>query len=196
MYPSGFPSMHDDLLFRRSDSLLAADEKLASVDLDRQSMILPGAARYLATSATSLRRPNNSPSIQPLHITWSLSRPQPATVSAMSYHTTTLSMQSPVQLFAATAIAHPAKTIGSIVGILGLIAYWQYQDAIRRRLKQLKEESWIFGAGVTMARLPTSDARRSSALTATARVPDDGSLFPALRLLELNPDFVQSQSTD
>jgi hypothetical protein len=98
---------------------------------------------------------------------------------------------------ASTVTEHPIKTLGSVAGILGLLALWRYQGAIRRRIKMVREESWIFGAGVTMERTPTKEIqqrarkRELDSVEATA-----AGVFSNLRLLELNPDFRRRQEEE
>ena len=84
-------------------------------------------------------------------------------------------------------IEHPIKTLSSVVGVVGFLALLQYRGAIRRRLKLVKEESWLFGAGVTMERIPTSKIKEGS---------ETSGVFSDLRLLELNSDFLRAQEAN
>eukprot|EP00797_Seminavis_robusta_P029732 Sro603_g173860.2 (133) ;mRNA; r:7594-7992 len=72
----------------------------------------------------------------------------------------------------------PVKVLSSCVGVLSLMALVKYRGAIRRRVKQIQEESWLFGAGVTMERV----------VEGSATIAEDG-VFSDLRLLEMNPEF-------
>ena len=107
----------------------------------------------------------------------------------MEYHTTTptaMSMQfrKVPEWIVATATEHPFQTLGSVAGIFGILALLQYRGAIKKRLKMVKEESWIFGAGVTMERIPTAEIQKGDRDDSSSE-----SMFQNLQLLELNPDF-------
>jgi len=69
----------------------------------------------------------------------------------------------------------PGGIVTSVVGVVSLVLYLKYQRAIRKRLQQVQDESWIFGAGVTMERAGDTDAN----------------LFPNLQFLNVNPSFVE-----
>ena len=71
-----------------------------------------------------------------------------------------------------------------------MLAILQYRGAIRRRLKMLREESWLFGAGVTMERIPTEELRRNK-----QQIKSSG-LFSQLSLLELNPAFYEQATAE
>ncbi|CAJ1939009.1 unnamed protein product [Cylindrotheca closterium] len=73
-----------------------------------------------------------------------------------------------------SVVLSPGGIATSVVGLISLIIYLKYQGAIRRRLKQVKEESWLFGAGVTMVR---------------GEPNQDTNVFPNLKLLQVNPSF-------
>ncbi|CAJ1957013.1 unnamed protein product [Cylindrotheca closterium] len=76
-----------------------------------------------------------------------------------------------------SVVVSPGGIATSVVGLVSLIVYLKYQGAIRRRLKQINQESWLFGAGVTMVR----------------GEPNQGTnLFPNLQLLQINPSFQEA----
>jgi hypothetical protein len=77
------------------------------------------------------------------------------------------------------ALAAPLKVVGPVVGLMSILAFFRYRGAIRKRLKQVKEESWIFGAGVTMERVEEPQ--------------ESEDIFSNLRLLELTPEFVANE---
>lgn len=70
----------------------------------------------------------------------------------------------------------PTHVAVSVVVIIGTVYYLRYRNAIKRRIKQVEEESWIFGMGVTMERVKDPVLRR-------------GTHGRNYRILELNPTF-------
>lgn len=46
---------------------------------------------------------------------------------------------------------HPVASIGSVAFLAILAMLQQYRGAIQRRLRMIREESWLFGAGVTVS---------------------------------------------
>ena len=185
-------------------------------------MMLPKAASYITTSvpptACSLRttaifsrHPRLGPAITRTspHFLGQGPTPTPSTFfqrqhqQTMQYHVTTstargmMSLREIPELVLSTATKHPFQSLGSIAGILGLLALFQYRGAIQKRLKMVKEESWIFGAGVTMERLPTAEVLEKKRLHSTSKEQDEstgaiGGVFQDLRLLELNPEFARN----
>ncbi|KAL3933107.1 MAG: hypothetical protein SGBAC_010540 [Bacillariaceae sp.] len=91
----------------------------------------------------------------------------------MVYHTTTRSMATAAESFQ-SVVTSPGGIFTSVVGLISVIVYIRYQEAIRRRIRLIKDESWLFGAGVTMVRGEQGGATN---------------LFPNLQLLEVNPEF-------
>ena len=89
------------------------------------------------------------------------------------------------------ADAGPVKTAGSILGIVSLLALMKYAGAIKRQLQILREESWIFGAGVRMERMP----RQEGANQPSNEMMKNGA-FQHLSLLELNQDFRDKYESD
>lgn len=89
-----------------------------------------------------------------------------------------------------TVVHRPLASIGSVAGVVTLWAMWQYRGSIRRRLRYLREESWLFGAGVTMERVPTDELRRRK-----TNIKEEG-LFAHLALLELNPTFARQAADE
>lgn len=77
-----------------------------------------------------------------------------------------------------SVLASPGGIATSVVGFVALLVYWRYQGAIRQRLKRVKEESWLFGAGVTMVRGDVED--------------ESHHLFPNLQFLQVNPEFEEA----
>jgi len=111
-----------------------------------------------------------------------------------------MSLREIPELVLSTAAKHPFQSLGSIAGILGLLALFQYRGAIQKRLKMVKEESWIFGAGVTMERLPTAEVLEKRRLKTMSKEQDEtteanGGVFQDLRLLELNPEFARNHQS-
>ena len=73
---------------------------------------------------------------------------------------------------------NPFAALAAIIVGTGTIFYLKYRRAIKRRIKQVEEESWVFGMGVTMERS-----------TAKEQNPSSSAVFQNLRLLELSPSF-------
>ena len=76
----------------------------------------------------------------------------------------------------------PVKAIGSFIGVFSLLTIFKYRNAIQKRYRQLREESWLFGAGVTMERVDMSNDEDAKRLASTG-------VFQNLKLMELNPEF-------
>ena len=104
--------------------------------------------------------------------------------------TTTTGLGSVPAWIASTAVEHPVASLSSVAGLLTLLALLQYRSAIVRRLKLMREESWLFGAGVSMERVPTAAWRTHS------RQIKNAGLFADLALLELNPAFYRQATAD
>jgi hypothetical protein len=84
-----------------------------------------------------------------------------------------------------------ANFVAPIAGVFTLLLggiYWKYRGAINYRLRLLREESWIFGVGVTMERVDTERIHCHKDLPKTNEMTESD-LFANLKLLELNPDF-------
>jgi hypothetical protein len=99
---------------------------------------------------------------------------------ARSYHrtsTTALQMSSSIEGVVNDVLAAPVTVGAPILGLMAFIAYFKYRASIRKRLKKVQEESWLFGAGVTMERVADKDSKMTAGI------------FQNLRLLELNPEF-------
>ena len=79
--------------------------------------------------------------------------------------------------------AHPYSTIGFVTIMLLVI---QFRQNIQRKWRQVKEESWIFGAGLEMKRVPLEEGAIND------RDDKKNSIFKELKLLELNPAFLRS----
>ena len=71
----------------------------------------------------------------------------------------------------------PIKAVGSLAGIFSLVALLRYRNAIKRRIRLVREESWIFGAGVTMERVDLDHKEAPKGV------------FRNLQLMEMNPEF-------
>lgn len=85
----------------------------------------------------------------------------------------------------AISTVHPIAALAAI-GVGGLtLFYLRYRNAIKRRIKQVEEESWVFGMGISMER-HTSKERDASSST----------VFSNLRMLELTPSFRNKYSDD
>ena len=106
-----------------------------------------------------------------------------ATPTAASYHTSPTALQASFQnTFLEKPSALVSPLVGPAVAIVSLAAagfVWIYRRDISYRLKLLREESWLFGAGVTMERVDIGG------------LDADSKMFANLKLLELNPDFVK-----
>ncbi|CAJ1939011.1 unnamed protein product [Cylindrotheca closterium] len=76
-----------------------------------------------------------------------------------------------------SVVISPGGIATIVVILVLLIVYWKYRGAIRRRLKQVKEESWLFGVGVTIVRGEPNQATN---------------IFPNLVLLQINPSFQEA----
>ena len=93
----------------------------------------------------------------------------------------------------------PVKAIGSFVGFFSLLALLKYKNAIARRIRQVREESWIFGAGVTMERIVIDhggdvveggDDKTTLLQSGNNNNKAKASgVFQDLSLMELDPDF-------
>jgi hypothetical protein len=86
---------------------------------------------------------------------------------------------------AQSVIDHQVKFAAGSIFLLSLIALAKYKGAIKRRLQKLREESWLFGTGVSMERV----------LDKNDKIMTDGP-FHNLRLLELNPEFMEQYGKD
>jgi hypothetical protein len=84
------------------------------------------------------------------------------------------------------AVHHPLAVLVAIAVGLVTMFYFRYQKAIQRRIKQVEEESWVFGMGITMTR--NTSKERDSSVSST--------VFSKLRLLELNPSFRTKHKND
>ncbi|EEC48277.1 predicted protein [Phaeodactylum tricornutum CCAP 1055/1] len=73
----------------------------------------------------------------------------------------------------------PTEAIVPLIGIVSLLTLFRYRNAIRKRIQQIEEESLLFGMGLQMKRIKSTDDR---ALLETTT-------FRNLKLLELNPEF-------
>uniref|UniRef100_A0A7S3L2K5 Uncharacterized protein n=1 Tax=Amphora coffeiformis TaxID=265554 RepID=A0A7S3L2K5_9STRA len=138
------------------------------------AMTFPPARGAFLTSA-SPRHPKN--------------HPMRSSAQTMATSTST-SLRALPEWIVDAATNHPVASIGSIAGLVALLALLQYRGAIRKRLKLMREESWLFGAGVTMERIPTDEWRKDKTL-----ITNSG-LFANMALLELNPDFQQQATAE
>lgn len=102
-----------------------------------------------------------------------------STATTLATSSTAISTSSALLESVKSVLTSPGGIVTSVVGIVSLVVYWRYQGAIRQRLKQVREESWLFGAGVTMVR---GDANTTT------------SIFPNLQLLQVNPEFQKAQA--
>ncbi|KAL3917344.1 MAG: hypothetical protein SGARI_007739, partial [Bacillariaceae sp.] len=104
------------------------------------------------------------------------------------------------QLLSGQGLVAVPVVAGVFTMILGGGLYWKYRGAIQNRLRLLKEESWIFGVGVTMERIDIhhddeklllKDTKMMSSTGAAAADSSSSSetMFANMNLLELNPDF-------
>lgn len=78
----------------------------------------------------------------------------------------------------------PVKAVGSLVGVVSLSALLRYRNAIKRRIRLVREESWIFGAGVTMERIDVDHKEAPRGV------------FQNLQLLEMNPEFAANSKKE
>jgi hypothetical protein len=76
---------------------------------------------------------------------------------------------------------HPLVALATVAIIFLSVFYFKYRNAIARRIKQVEEESWVFGVGVTMQR--TTNNNKDNDLSSSSAI------FSNLRLLELSPSF-------
>jgi hypothetical protein len=79
--------------------------------------------------------------------------------------------------------AKPTHVAVAVFVIVSTVYYRRYRKAIKQRIQQLEEESWIFGLGVTMERMKDS-------------VPRGGTSFRQYKLLELNPSLREKCTKD
>lgn len=77
---------------------------------------------------------------------------------------------------------NPVTSLGSVLGILSILALLKYRGAIQRQLEILKQESWLFGAGVTMERCQDTDDEHTTT---------NSLVFEDLNLLKLNEEFIE-----
>ncbi|KAL7561902.1 hypothetical protein ACA910_014275 [Epithemia clementina (nom. ined.)] len=94
--------------------------------------------------------------------------------------------------FASNLIKFPVEAAFPAICLLSILAgaaYWVHRGEIQRRWLLLTEESWIFGAGITMDRVPSKEGGST-----------DGSkemtAFQNLKLLQLNPEFQAKCAAD
>lgn len=148
-------------LARRSRSNLATSTLLPS-------LLRPSSS----TTAHYLMRPGDY-SVTTTRVVSSSTATHTATALASSSPWTTMTSMSSI-------ITSPGGIFTSVLGIISLVVYFKYKGAIQRRLKQVKEESWLFGAGVTMTREEISSSTSNDSPAA---------LFSHLELLQINPTF-------
>jgi hypothetical protein len=79
-------------------------------------------------------------------------------------------------------LEHPVTSLGSVLGILSILALLKYRGAIQRQLEILKTESWLFGAGVTMERCDDDVDETNTS----------NRLFEELQLLQLSDEFADT----
>ena len=80
-------------------------------------------------------------------------------------------------------LENPVKVTGGVLGLLGILALLKYRGAIQRQLEILRQESWLFGAGVKMERVDTNEKRIDMT---------SNTVFGNLKLLQLDPEFQQT----
>jgi len=136
------------------------------------------AAAFAATRSTAVRR--GAPLVHKRALLPSSLAFQPASSYACRYHGTSSSALnlSPSSI-PAFVLENPVTFTGSALAVLSLLAVLKYRGAIKRQLEILRQESWIFGAGVTMERI---DDNLKDDTTASQ-------VFEDLNLLQLAPDF-------
>ena len=162
-------------------------------------MILPkaGFATRRASSAafinTSLQKQQHRRISQSLQSNPLLRQHQPSFATSFDYHPQVLAQSRMSTSLASSNIPElissigPVKAIGSFLGVFSLLAILKYRNAIQKRYRQLREESWLFGAGVTMERMvDMSDEDMTATKMSSSRT---SGVFQNLKLMELNADF-------